>query len=734
VNTHGACPRPPLLPAAPAGAPPANAPSRARPRPRGPGRTPQSAPGVRATPSPDFVPAAQGRRQRPVPRASPAPPPPPAPAPRRAAPGPRPRAPRGGRFCSCVVLSLGWPLRPRHPGPPCPSPPCASCHWFSLSAPQPQRAAEARRRGALYCSQTATPIPPSTPRSGPRGIPYAATRPRPRRRTSAASKSPLASERAGEGGAGCGSGGSQAECGQSRALGAGARARGVRARAWARGRAPAIASTPIRVATGGSIAADTRSAAIGAPRLLLPRVLPGRPNARRPYTPAPGAIDSASAFATAPAAQAPAQAPPPARGRAPKRRPAQRAAVAHHQPAAPRNAAQPRRHARRRARRDGPDAGVARRRPGCVPYRRCWTGSPTLPNARPVPSRCPPVLPAQYPTSPPPPPPHSVLPGAARPLPLPLAQPHAAPRPPPRGARPPPHPPRAASLAGAGTDAAPSDTGAPAAPGPRVPRITWDAQKVSGRPPARAAAGLCRAPPPSGCCVRGMRAGPLCQAPAPRPLPRLGPTPLLLPAQAAALMRLARIHNLLPSTLLVLAGAWVRPRGVLGRSSRGRRLAPPSTRLAPPLTAPQPRRAPQAGTGHSLAALASPLVWLMALLSGGIAVSSCVVNDYFDVEVGVEGDPGGAVWLCPFVCAAHTAPPLPHPPLHPTPKHQSPDRPSQRARQAARVGRGHDRRRAAAVAGDLLRRAHRGVLHGGMAGGGASSPFACLGEGLARRL
>lgn len=84
----------------------------------------------------------------------------------------------------------------------------------------------------------------------------------------------------------------------------------------------------------------------------------------------------------------------------------------------------------------------------------------------------------------------------------------------------------------------------------------------------------------------------------------------LLPAASAhwdakktrALMRLARIHNLLPSALLVLVGAW-------------------------------------AGSGCSLAALAAPGVWLMALLSGGIAVSSCVFNDYIDLRVDMYNAP-----------------------------------------------------------------------------------------------
>lgn len=72
--------------------------------------------------------------------------------------------------------------------------------------------------------------------------------------------------------------------------------------------------------------------------------------------------------------------------------------------------------------------------------------------------------------------------------------------------------------------------------------------------------------------------------------------------QAQAIMQLARIHNLLPSFLLVMVGAW-------------------------------------AGTGRSLLALKAPGVWLMSLLSGGIAVSSCVFNDYFDIQVDMKNAP-----------------------------------------------------------------------------------------------
>lgn len=40
----------------------------------------------------------------------------------------------------------------------------------------------------------------------------------------------------------------------------------------------------------------------------------------------------------------------------------------------------------------------------------------------------------------------------------------------------------------------------------------------------------------------------------------------------------------------------------------------------------------QTGAHHALRPLLMPAVWLMALLSGGVAVASCVVNDYFDMR------------------------------------------------------------------------------------------------------
>eukprot|EP00879_Flechtneria_rotunda_P001584 GHRR01001743.1.p1 GENE.GHRR01001743.1~~GHRR01001743.1.p1 ORF type:complete len:404 (+),score=95.94 GHRR01001743.1:144-1355(+) len=67
-------------------------------------------------------------------------------------------------------------------------------------------------------------------------------------------------------------------------------------------------------------------------------------------------------------------------------------------------------------------------------------------------------------------------------------------------------------------------------------------------------------------------------------------------------LKLARIHNFIPSIALVVVGAW-------------------------------------AGTGHKLAAMKSISVWLMGIISGGIAVASVVVNDYFDLKVDATNAP-----------------------------------------------------------------------------------------------
>eukprot|EP00878_Enallax_costatus_P033269 GHUV01036679.1.p1 GENE.GHUV01036679.1~~GHUV01036679.1.p1 ORF type:complete len:183 (+),score=48.01 GHUV01036679.1:812-1360(+) len=67
-------------------------------------------------------------------------------------------------------------------------------------------------------------------------------------------------------------------------------------------------------------------------------------------------------------------------------------------------------------------------------------------------------------------------------------------------------------------------------------------------------------------------------------------------------MKLARIHNLAPSVILVIVGAW-------------------------------------AGSGHRMSAVQSVSVWLMGLISGGMAVASVVVNDYFDLKIDATNAP-----------------------------------------------------------------------------------------------
>ncbi|WIA21293.1 hypothetical protein OEZ85_000526 [Tetradesmus obliquus] len=67
-------------------------------------------------------------------------------------------------------------------------------------------------------------------------------------------------------------------------------------------------------------------------------------------------------------------------------------------------------------------------------------------------------------------------------------------------------------------------------------------------------------------------------------------------------LKLARIHNLVPSVILVIVGAW-------------------------------------AGSGHRVSAVQSISVWLMGLISGGMAIASCVVNDYFDLKIDASNAP-----------------------------------------------------------------------------------------------
>lgn len=73
-------------------------------------------------------------------------------------------------------------------------------------------------------------------------------------------------------------------------------------------------------------------------------------------------------------------------------------------------------------------------------------------------------------------------------------------------------------------------------------------------------------------------------------------------ASMATYLKLARIHNMVPSMLLVVVGAW-------------------------------------AGGGHSLSAVQHWSVWAMSLISAGIALASCVVNDYFDRLVDATNAP-----------------------------------------------------------------------------------------------
>lgn len=57
----------------------------------------------------------------------------------------------------------------------------------------------------------------------------------------------------------------------------------------------------------------------------------------------------------------------------------------------------------------------------------------------------------------------------------------------------------------------------------------------------------------------------------------------------------------------------------------------------------------QAGSGHRVSAVQSISVWLMGLISGGMAIASVVVNDYFDLKIDATNAPdkplpSGAGW------------------------------------------------------------------------------------------
>ena len=86
-------------------------------------------------------------------------------------------------------------------------------------------------------------------------------------------------------------------------------------------------------------------------------------------------------------------------------------------------------------------------------------------------------------------------------------------------------------------------------------------------------------------------------------------------------LRMARPINLLPSALLVFVGAWVRATTTPWQMHRGlvkHYHAKPRVVLL------------QTGTGHSVQLLGNGRVWLVSLMSAGVAAASCIANDYFD--------------------------------------------------------------------------------------------------------
>lgn len=69
-------------------------------------------------------------------------------------------------------------------------------------------------------------------------------------------------------------------------------------------------------------------------------------------------------------------------------------------------------------------------------------------------------------------------------------------------------------------------------------------------------------------------------------------------------------------------------------------IPPPSLPPHPSLTAPPHLLHPlQAGAGRSPTVLFSTAVWAMSLISGGVAVASVIVNDYFDYPVDLRNAP-----------------------------------------------------------------------------------------------
>lgn len=70
-------------------------------------------------------------------------------------------------------------------------------------------------------------------------------------------------------------------------------------------------------------------------------------------------------------------------------------------------------------------------------------------------------------------------------------------------------------------------------------------------------------------------------------------------------LKMTRVHNVIPSLMLVMLGAW-------------------------------------SGSGRNPAVLTSPLVWAMAAISSGVSMASMVINDYFDFRW---------VWVSVACCA-----------------------------------------------------------------------------------
>jgi len=86
-------------------------------------------------------------------------------------------------------------------------------------------------------------------------------------------------------------------------------------------------------------------------------------------------------------------------------------------------------------------------------------------------------------------------------------------------------------------------------------------------------------------------------------------------------LRMARPINLVPSALLVFVGAWVRTYDD-AMAARYDFVQIVMQEFPVPML--------QAGTGHSVQLLGNGRVWLVSLMSAGVAAASCIANDYFD--------------------------------------------------------------------------------------------------------